>query len=440
MSNSLDIKEVVSQVKKAPVQLEDVSRATFLDQELVAQNTKAIQALEDEDTRPGVLDIYAHEFQLDVYKKHLDKVRVLGQPYVQWFVEKMLCAKYNVAFAAPRPDRLAPPADLAYTTMWIKWDEGRVKAARASIMANRGRGRGSYPVYEPPTTPLPGPSTKAKEKQAVVPKAAPPPAPTPTPTPSRAPKAEASASSKVAPLATPYGISSSIWANPIPKPTVASVAESVVEPAVAPAADPVVVPELVSSMTQLTMASPLAVDAPGIAASTTVPAPEALEVEEEAVQVASDFMSETDMVQFFADNGVDLMSVWKMRYPNAGDPVLKTPGMPACGPFAVPFPLERDWKGCFMQGNQKLAQVTGNGIMIAYQKHGEGKKVVLSLMRDKADPTMPIIQLGLLNAWADLCAWHKELLQGKDANIVDVFNRQIHKRICAEGGAIAAKK
>lgn len=192
MSGSLNITEITKQVKEAPVQLGNVYRSAFVDQELVTQNTKAILALEDKDTRLGSLDAFAHEFQLDVYQRHLEKCFVLGQPYVQWLVEKKLCEKYEVAFTAPRPDRLAPPADLAYTTMWVKWDKDRVKAMadkmRARIRERRGgAGPEPWPVYEPPTTPLPGP----KRKRTVSPKTAstltPTPAPAPAPVPARAP-------------------------------------------------------------------------------------------------------------------------------------------------------------------------------------------------------------------------------------------------------------
>lgn len=154
--------------------------------------------------------------------------------------------------------------------------------------------------------------------------------------------------------------------------------------------------------------------------------------------VITQLPSTPEMVYCFKDKGIDIAArnVWKQWFPNADEPILTTRGLPPAGHFEVPFPLERDWKACFLDRGQKLAEFTSYGVELGYKEHGNGQKVVLFLNRH-APYTTPINQLGLLNAWADLCVWHKELLQGKDVSILYIFKREFEKRIAAAGKTMA---
>ena len=130
--------KAIEEAQRAPVEISSVSRANFLDQELVTKNTKAILALGKEGVDVRVLDQQAYEHLMEVYKAILHYGSAYGQRYTQWFAEKKLCQRHNVPFDTPKPYECAPPADIAFTTMWIKEDEAYLTAS-AKVGKNSAR-------------------------------------------------------------------------------------------------------------------------------------------------------------------------------------------------------------------------------------------------------------------------------------------------------------
>ena len=116
------------------------------------------------------------------------------------------------------------------------------------------------------------------------------------------------------------------------------------------------------------------------------------------------------------DTSIETTCIWKQWRPAAGEPVVETPGLPPGGSFEIPFPLERDWKVCFLNGSPNLATLAALGVVVGCKEHGIGKKITLSLS-PHVNSAVSHIQLRLVIAWEALCMWHQELLEGRDVDI-----------------------
>lgn len=166
--SKFNVYEVVKQAKEAPEYIdENLSRADFIDQELVNKNTQAIQAKGEGDCRPGVLDIYAYEHMKAVYDEHFHCGDAMGKVYLQWAAERKLCQQYGVPFDAPMPEANREPADVAFATaklVYAKELMDKLAEMRRWTIKRRGLERIRRDRAAPSQCPRPAVVTKGETK------------------------------------------------------------------------------------------------------------------------------------------------------------------------------------------------------------------------------------------------------------------------------------
>lgn len=371
---------VVKQARENPVRFDSVSRRDFVDQKLVNENTRAIQAHGVGDTRVEVLDIYALVHMEATYKENVSSISVLGRLYVEYFVERKLCEQYGVTMDAPVPKANEAPAHIGYTTAWLDY-YAREKRMMDEMIAARQKKSAVATTSVNEVV-----KSNRVEKTAV--------------------GGESSRS---------RGLSSSRWAPPDSE----SVSVTTEVAIVSKGPDD---SDVIESLARLEI-EPSSCGVVDEAPSVEAPVDEAASVEAPSVEVQS-------RNRFFDldSSPLSLIEIWRKWFPERDYPIALVPGMAPGGPFEFPFPQERDWEVCFQKDKPYMTKFMSTCVEIDVKEHGDGKKICLSL-GPLEDTTSFVVQESFAQAWCAFALWHGELVQGHDVSIVRVLKRQFRCRL-----------